>query len=83
MVGTRRTSAYGETQAFRFAQELSEHGVCIVSGLAYGIDKAAHLGALEGEGGTVAVVAQGLRIYNRPVIGNWRKRLLKRRFDFE
>ena len=60
VVGTRRTSAYGETQAFRFAQELSEHGVCIVSGLAYGIDKAAHLGALEGEGGTVAVVAQGI-----------------------
>ena len=60
IVGTRRASAYGETQAFRFAKELSERGVCIVSGLAFGIDKAAHLGALEGEGGTVAVVAQGI-----------------------
>jgi len=60
VVGTRRMTAYGETQAFRFAKELSERGVCIVSGLAYGIDKAAHEGALEGEGGTVAVLAQGL-----------------------
>ena len=60
VVGTRRASAYGEAQAFRFAKELSERGVCVVSGLAFGIDKAAHLGALEGEGGTIAVVAQGI-----------------------
>lgn len=60
VVGTRRCTAYGESQAFRFAKELSEHGVCIVSGLAYGIDKAAHEGALLGEGGTIAVVAQGI-----------------------
>ncbi len=60
VVGTRRMSAYGEAQAFRFGRELSERGICIVSGLAYGIDKAAHEGALLGSGGTVAVLAQGL-----------------------
>ncbi len=60
VVGTRRMSGYGEAQAFRFARELSERGVCIVSGLAYGIDKAAHEGALMGSGGTIAVLAQGL-----------------------
>ena len=60
IVGTRRMSAYGEAQAFRFGKELSERGICIVSGLAYGIDKAAHEGALDGPGGTVAVLAQGL-----------------------
>ena len=60
IVGTRRMSTYGEAQAFRFGKELSERGVCIVSGLAYGIDKAAHEGALLGTGGTVAVLAQGL-----------------------
>ena len=60
IVGTRRMSAYGEAQAFRFGRELSARGICIVSGLAYGIDKAAHEGALNGPGGTVAVLAQGL-----------------------
>lgn len=60
IVGTRRMSGYGEAQAFRFGKELSMRGVCIVSGLAYGIDKAAHEGALEGSGGTIAVLAQGL-----------------------
>lgn len=53
-------SGYGEAQAFRFGKELSERGICIVSGLAYGIDKAAHEGALLGTGGTIAVLAQGL-----------------------
>lgn len=60
IVGTRRMSAYGEAQAFKFGRELSERGICVVSGLAYGIDKAAHEGALEGPGGTIAVIAQGL-----------------------
>lgn len=61
VVGTRRMTRYGEMQAFRFAKELSRQGVCVVSGLAYGIDKAAHEGALAGlKGGTVAILAQGL-----------------------
>ena len=60
VVGTRRCSSYGEGQAFRFGKELSQHGICVVSGLAYGVDAAAHKGALEGPGGTVAVLAQSL-----------------------
>lgn len=62
IVGTRRMTGYGESQAFRFAKELSQQGICIVSGLAYGIDKTAHEGALAGieEGATIAVLAQAL-----------------------
>lgn len=60
IVGTRRASAYGESQAFQMARELSQQGICIVSGLAYGIDAQAHAGALEGRGSTIAVLAQGL-----------------------
>lgn len=60
IVGTRRASSYGEQQAFRFARDLSRQGICVVSGLAFGIDAAAHEGALEGPGGTVAVLAHGL-----------------------
>lgn len=60
IVGTRRCSAYGEHQAFTFAKSLSEKGLCIVSGLAFGVDAAAHKGALEGKGPTVAVLAQAL-----------------------
>jgi DNA processing protein len=42
IVGTRMATAYGESQAFNFAKDLSLRDVCIVSGLAYGIDGAAH-----------------------------------------
>jgi DNA processing protein len=60
IVGMRRATARGEALAFQIAKEMSQRGVCIVSGLAYGIDAAAHRGALEGCGGTIAVLAQGL-----------------------
>lgn len=60
VVGTRTCSAYGNTQAFAFSQALSQQGLCIVSGLAYGIDKMAHEGALKGSGKTIAVVAQSI-----------------------
>ena len=54
IVGARKMTAYGETWAFRFAKELAELGVIIVSGLATGIDAAAHRGALAGGGKTLA-----------------------------
>jgi DNA processing protein len=60
MVGSRRPSARGLATAHAFAAELSRSGVAIVSGLAYGIDTAAHEGALAGAGPTVAVLASGL-----------------------
>jgi len=60
IVGSRRPSARGVATAHAFAAELSRAGVAVVSGLAYGIDAAAHEGALAGPGRTVAVLASGL-----------------------
>ncbi|MBI2446361.1 MAG: DNA-protecting protein DprA [Parcubacteria group bacterium] len=60
IVGTRAASEYGKTLAFKIAKELSELGFNIVSGLALGIDTQAHLGALAGNGKTVAVLGSGI-----------------------
>jgi DNA processing protein len=60
IVGSRRPSARGVATAHAFAAELSRAGVAVVSGLAYGVDAAAHEGALAGGGPTVAVLASGL-----------------------
>jgi len=54
-VGQRKATEGGRKIARRFAQVFSAHGVTVVSGLAYGIDAAAHEGALEGAAPTVAV----------------------------
>lgn len=64
IVGSRRATPYGCRAAHRLARDLSDAGVVVVSGLARGIDAAAHRGALEGPTPTVAVMATGLdRIY--------------------
>lgn len=62
IVGARMCSAYGRIQAFKYSKALSACGVQIVSGLAYGIDTEAHLGALEGKKPTYAVLGSGLDI---------------------
>jgi DNA processing protein len=59
LVGSRSATPQGIEDAQRFARELSAAGVTIVSGLALGIDGAAHRGGLEGSGGTVAVIGTG------------------------
>lgn len=60
VVGTRRARAYGLTHTREIAAELAQTGVCVVSGLALGIDAAAHTGALDGGGRTVAVLGSAL-----------------------
>jgi DNA processing protein len=59
MVGSRNASVQGKANALAFAESLSGAGLCIVSGLALGIDAAAHEGALKGPGSTVAVIGTG------------------------
>lgn len=60
LVGSRASTAYGSGQARQLAAELADRGWSVVSGAAYGIDGAAHEGALAAEGVTVAVLAGGV-----------------------
>lgn len=64
IVGSRECSDYGFRQAYEFAKELSKKGICVISGLAVGIDTASHLGAMHQIGKTIVVLGSGLnRIY--------------------
>jgi DNA processing protein len=66
MVGSRNATVQGRATASAFAEALSAAGISIVSGLALGIDAAAHEGGLRGPGSTIAVVGTGAdRIYPR------------------
>lgn len=66
IVGTRRATAYGKAVAKALSSELVRHDIVVVSGLAMGIDAAAHEGALEANGTTVGVLGCGIdKIYPR------------------
>ena len=64
VVGSRKATAYGQTTAKSLSHDLAARGISVVSGMARGIDTAAHVGALEGGGRTIAVLGSGLeRVY--------------------
>jgi DNA processing protein len=62
IVGTRRATAYAERVTRELARTLARAGACVVSGLARGVDAAAHIGALEVDGATAAVLGTGLYV---------------------
>ncbi len=60
IVGSRRCTTYGRNASEMLGRDLAEHGVCVVSGFARGIDSSAHKGAIEGKGKTIAVFGTGI-----------------------
>ena len=59
IVGSRSCTQYGEKMARKFAKELVEYGITIISGMALGIDSYAHISTLEANGNTIAVMPSG------------------------
>ena len=62
IVGARKASSYGKWAAYGFAKKLSDYGIIVASGMAYGIDSYAHKGAVENQGKTIAVLGCGIDI---------------------
>jgi DNA processing protein len=77
MVGTRKMTSYGREVATKFAHELSAMGIVIISGLAFGVDAAAHIATIEAGGRGIAVLASGLDIITPASNTELAKRLVK------
>lgn len=75
IIGSRQASFYGINNAKRFAISLAEAGVTVISGLARGVDTAAHEGALFGGGRTLAIIGSGLNQLYPPENAELAKRI--------
>ena len=78
IVGTRKMSRYGRAAAYNFSYELSSLGVCVVSGLALGIDAAAACGALDGGEPTAQILGCGVGIVYPKAHSHLREEVIKR-----
>ena len=78
IVGSRNATAQGMRNAEQFARAMSDADCCIVSGLALGIDAAAHRGGLEGSGSSIAVLGNGIDVayprHNEPLFAELKTR---------
>lgn len=79
IVGSRKPTAYGRKVAYDLGRFLAKHNICVVSGMALGIDAQAHRGAIDENGKTIAVLASGVnqiypltneKIYHQIVAGS-------------
>ncbi|SKC90384.1 DNA-processing protein DprA [Maledivibacter halophilus] len=77
IIGSRKCTSYGRNIAYKFARELASYGITIISGMAYGIDSAAHKGALDGGGRTIAVLGSGIDICYPKSNANLMKRIIE------
>ncbi|MGQ9533725.1 MAG: DNA-processing protein DprA [bacterium] len=77
IVGTRGATVYGKAIATNFAGEFARAGVCVVSGMARGIDTAAHQGAIKNNGRTIAVLGCGVDIIYPPENRNLMQEIIK------
>jgi len=62
VIGSRAATVYGKNTARKLGQSLAQYGILVVSGMARGIDREAHYGALDGNGGTIAVLGSGIDV---------------------
>ena len=74
VVGSRNCTEYGKQNAYEFGKQIARHGIIVVSGMAKGIDSAAHLGCIENGGKTIAVLGAGFNhIFPKQNVGLFHK----------